>query len=185
MIKRMGWMMVLMLVATSCDARQRMRTGEVRQSGALPCFSIEDSSWFGTEQVYVAAIIVSEIDVDERVVTTTWDAGFTASDSPSMLSADTCIPYGGVGDSYRSDGEIVPVRPGKRYTVFINAHIRDGDDWENRRYRAYFCVSRNAAKSVIVRDVKWDRQAGGRNWNICEKSGDDVTKTTSDRMSLP
>lgn len=168
MIKTMCWAMTLLLVTTSCDARQRMRKGEVRQSGALPCFSIKDSYWLKTDGVQVAAILVSEISVDERVVTTTWDADFTVSDSPTVLSADTCIPYGSASDASRSVGKVIPVQPGKRYTVFINASTRDKSERENRSYRAHFCVSRTRAMSVIVRDVKWDEQAGKRDWAACD-----------------
>lgn len=164
-------------MAASCDARQRMRAAEVRQTGNLPCFSIEDDAWLRSEQVEVALITVSEIDIDKGVLATTWSAGFTASDSPPMLSADTCIPYGIAGNSNSRDSEVLPVQPGRRYNVFINAHIRDGAGWANRRYQAHFCLSHKEAQRVVVHDVKWNPEAGERDWSLCGIHGVEDIKT--------
>ena len=141
-----------------------MLEGTVRQSGNLPCFSVEDDR--DAPSVRVAAIVVSEIDASNRVMRTVWTADYTLSDSPTSLSADSCISYG-ADRSNRAVGPVVPVLPGKRYTVFVNAHEKVDDEWQNRRYRSNFCIEESALSSVVVHQVGWDKQVGERDWEAC------------------
>lgn len=171
MINKMCWAMTLLLAATGCDARQRMWKGEVRQLDDLPCFSMP-KTW-DAKPTQVAAIMVSEIDERGAVLQTAWDGDFTRSAPPVVMTPDNCIIYGFSGNSSRSIGPVLPLQPGKRYTVSINSSVPRGSEWENRSYRAHFCMLPDAASGMVVHDVKWDKQAGKRNWNACGIDADD------------
>lgn len=164
MINRMCWTMTLLLVATGCDARQRMWKGEVRQSGGLPCFGMPKIR--DAKPAEVAAVTVSEIDEREAVLQTAWNADYTRSTPSVVMSPANCIIYGFSGNSSRIIGPVLPMQPGKRYAVSINSNVRRGGGWENRRYEAYFCLS-PGVPSMAVHDVKWDQRAGKRNWAVC------------------
>lgn len=161
---RLFFAVVLVAMTGGCDARYRMLEGTVRQSGNLPCFSIEDDP--DAPSVQVAAIVVSEIDASDRVTETVWTADYTLSDSPTSLSAASCIPYGADGSS-PAVGPVVPVIPGRRYTVFVNAHVKVDDEWRNRRYRSHFCIEEGALSSVVVHQVGWNKRVGERDWDAC------------------
>lgn len=157
----------LLVFASGCMARQRSWDGDVRRSpDGRVCFSIENDSVLDSDVVRVAAIIVSELDERERVSRTTWTADFTRSNPPAMLSAGTCIPYA-THDSVRTVGQVIPVEPGRRYSVFINADIKNGADWDNRGYGAFFCISEDSMQRRVIHEVHWNEATERRHWDVC------------------
>lgn len=161
----------LLIFASGCMARQKSWDANVRllPEGSV-CFSIEDQTLFGSDVVRVAAIVVSELDQREQVLETVWTGDFTQATPPAMLSAKTCMPYGS-HSAGRTVGPAIPVEPGHRYSVFINADIKDGDDWSNRGYGAYFCVTEDVIHRPVVHEIRWDDAMGLRRWEVCELPG--------------
>ncbi|GAB2627511.1 hypothetical protein GCM10027191_25450 [Novilysobacter erysipheiresistens] len=163
---RLSLVVMLALAAGGCDAKQRMLDAVVRQSGQLPCFSVPTESLRDKDELTVAGIQVSELDEREQVRGTTWTGDFTLSEPPTLLSPETCIPYGTL-ESGRTVGPLIPIEPGRHYTVFINAHVRRGEEWQNRSYSGYFCVAKDAMQRHLVREVQWDKALGRRRWDGC------------------
>lgn len=141
---------------------------DVRQSGQVPCFSIESSQDTRRLPTTLAAISVHELDQRDVPSRAVWELGVRVggSEEPPRLSPDACLAYGEQPAAMAVRTLPAALEPGKRYQVSINTDLGDTQRSENRRYRAYFCLTRQGDQ-VLVHGVKWDERAGQRLWDAC------------------
>lgn len=148
----------LALLPAGCHARYRMLDAVVSQSGELPCFSVPRSGWRATK-LEVAALVVTEVTREGSVISSPWDLGSSTPLRDVTVSPHSCLIYGA------APGErAAPLRPGTRYSLFLNAFAPDG---ANRRYRAYFCLGRGEDGKNVVYQVAWDEHEHRRRWDVC------------------
>lgn len=160
---------LLMSISGTACALTKMWRAEVRQSGQVPCFSIESSRDTRRLPTTLAAISVHELDQREVPSRAVWELGVQVGGEgePPRLSPDACLAYGAQPQAMTARTLPAALELGKRYQVSMNTDLGDGPSSENRRYRAYFCLTRQGDQ-VLVHDVKWDERAGQRRWGVCD-----------------
>lgn len=157
---------MVLLVATGCPARQKVRDAAVTQRGDAPCFSIVDDELRSGESVDVALIEVSEISESGAQVSTAWSTDRAKPLEGVQLKPSSCITYGAIdGAGARR------LQAGRRYSLFINADLRRGSGSENRRYKAHFCLVPEGMGALAARQVVWDEQTRTWRWDTCESEG--------------
>lgn len=87
--------LLLSISGTACALSQMWRA-EVRQSGQVPCFSIESSQDTRRRPTTLAAISVYELDQRDVPSRAVWELGVRVggSEEPLKLSPDACLAYG-------------------------------------------------------------------------------------------
>ncbi|NZA24770.1 hypothetical protein H0E84_00070 [Luteimonas sp. SJ-92] len=129
----------LPILASGCEARQRMLDMPIQDQGGLPCFGVADTREARRHPIKLGAMVVSELDASENVVREVWSLAGRLP--PVMLDPAQCLPYGAQPEGAEALVEAAPVQPGTRYSAFINAYIQDGANWSNRSYLGAFCLT--------------------------------------------
>ncbi|MEL1266368.1 hypothetical protein [Pseudoxanthomonas putridarboris] len=140
--------------------------GRVQQVGELPCFAVADSA-----ETRQASPKLALLDVYQRIggrADSIWALGLSGN-PPVSLTPDACIVYGDTRLGRELTGPAPTLRSGVAYSFWFNSDIpaRGGDGWINRRYEGYFCLTRDAAGKTQVHDVRWDKKAEKRRWDVC------------------
>lgn len=163
---RLSIFLGLLLSVQGCPAGPRMLDAVVRQSGDVPCFSVSRQDIRRDEFLKVGAIYVTEIGAMGEVLSTPWHAGFVIPGRKLMISESVCVRYGNPGVEHQGQAP-AQLEAGRRYDVFINAAVKRGARWDNRRYDAKFCLTQDARGRVAVRQVHWNKKSAEWGWYVC------------------
>lgn len=160
-------MVISLLVsgAASCGSASQLgpRDAQIRQDQNLPCFSVVDASETRQTPPKIAALTVYErINGRQEPI---WDVNYVSTSRPTFLSPQRCIRYGSA-DQGKVEVPAKRLAGGRPYTIEINSHIRNGDQWENRWYEGHFCLKEGKG-DLQVHVVRWNDQMGELDWNTC------------------
>lgn len=130
-----------------------MHRAQVKQSGSLPCFALDDSRVVRRNpsqlvMVHVAAPQSAPMARDGKVM---WSLGLPPGSL--LIKGDECVPYGVTPD----DADVmVPPSPldiGVAYSVSLNTDVLRRRRTHNRVYSGEFCLSTRADGSIRVHDL--------------------------------
>lgn len=158
---------VMLATSTSASCGQssgQYQDAQVQQSGEVPCFSVAD-----TRETRRSPPILAVVSVYQRVAgrqQMVWSFDATKSDDDVRLSPDNCIPYGRSSQG-ASSAQVADLQAGVEYTVTINSHMPDDNRRSNRRYKGYFCLTKEASRKTVIHQVKWDKRKGVFGWAVC------------------
>lgn len=166
----MKFIFASILLATSASASCGQSSGQyqdaqIQQSGEVPCFSVADNrETRGSPPILAVVSVYQRIAGRQQMV---WSFDATKSDGDERLSPDNCIPYGRSLQASASRAQEVDLQTGVEYTVTINSHMPDDNKRSNRRYRGYFCLTKEASGKALIHQVKWDKRKEILGWGVC------------------
>ncbi|MBF6648264.1 hypothetical protein, partial [Methylobacter sp. BlB1] len=139
--------LLLMLISGCTPIRKINGPAIVRQSGNVPCFSIES-----TEKTRAGEANLEMIEVVDEQGEEVWYVGFKKL---PPFTPDQCIPYGQTTDVYTTKVPAEPLVPGQVYRIAIIAPM-EKYPYETNGYTADFCLLKRPGQGILVHQVQFD-----------------------------
>jgi len=142
--------------------------GQVLQTEDIPCFSIAKNEETEKKLPKMRDISVYEL-LDTGSEKKIWGLYFGGlNNPPTMLSPNSCIPYGTTPAN--STTSLLPssLEAGKRYEMYILSDMVNDPISKRRVYRANFCIAKEeSTQKITVYQVHYDENLGKVRWDIC------------------